>query len=65
MTDPLEAPRQDKDTTGRTKRLVEVEAPQSLHERIEIWVNEGGAGGEDPPSVTFPKNSRVLGRARK
>lgn len=24
-----------------------VARPQNMHERVEIWVNEGGAGGDD------------------
>jgi hypothetical protein len=30
-------------------------AASELHERIEVWVNEGGAGGEDGESRTRPR----------
>ena len=33
-------------------------AASELHDRIEIWLNEGGAGGEDGESTTRPRGGR-------
>ena len=46
MTDLPETHPQDRGAPVGTTRPAKGKATKNVHERIEVWVNEGGAGGE-------------------